>query len=168
MIKQSWEKKLKTGDVQAGSRIVTIPQEYNGMTPIAALVRAATAVRQSSSPHPSEVPLETELPGGLVYKELVTRDMLVVHDQQVRAAVAALCDALGDDGRNYLEKVEGWAAKLDPTAARLGGFGNALVVAEKRLVASAPHLRPARDAFVEAVARAREFFTPRPAPVVVW
>ena len=80
-----------------------------------------------------------------------TRDLYGVRAQQVDAAVAALRAALDGDGRAYLQKVEEWRKTLKRDAPRLAGFGNALVVAEKRLLASSPHLRPARDAFVEAV-----------------
>ena len=93
-----------------------------------------------------------------------SRDMFVVRGQQVRAAVDALRDALDGDGKTYLKNVEKWAEKLEPTAPKLAAFDQTLRAAEKRLLDSAPHLRPARDAFVQAVALARKLFTQRAVP----
>ena len=90
-----------------------------------------------------------------------SRDMLGVRRQQVRAAVAALRDALGGAGQTYLKHVKKWADELEPTAPKLAAFTHALHVADKKLRDSAPHLCPARDAFVQAVALARKLFTQR-------
>ena len=76
-----------------------------------------------------------------------TRDMFMVRAQQVRAAVAALGEALDGDGQTYLKNVKKWADNLEPTAPKLAPFPQALRLADKKLRDSAPHLCPARDAF---------------------
>ena len=63
-----------------------------------------------------------------------------------------------------MTNVEKWAEKLEPTAPKLAAFPHALHVADKELRDSAPHLRPARDAFMHAVALARQLFTQRAVP----
>ena len=46
-----------------------------------------------------------------------TRDMFMVRAQQVRAAVAALGEALDGDGQTYLKNVKKWAEKLERMTA---------------------------------------------------
>ena len=68
----------------------------------------------------------------------------------VRAAVAALAEALGEPS-TYREHAEQWERELDFAAAKLKLFPTAMRMAGQRLPFAPPAIREARDAFVEAI-----------------
>ena len=82
-------------------------------------------------------------------------DPLVARRLHVRAAVAALKDALAGAGATYLRNVEKWEAALDHTATALPGFPRAVRSAADRLPFSPPEARAAHHAFVCAIEEAR-------------
>ena len=68
----------------------------------------------------------------------------------VRAAVAALAEALGEQS-TYRQQAERWESALDFAAGKLAPFPAALRMAGQRLPFAPPAIREARDVFVEAI-----------------
>ena len=68
----------------------------------------------------------------------------------VRAAVAALAEALGEPS-TYREHAEQWERELDFAAGKLAPFSAAMRKVGQRLPFAPPAIREARDAFVEAI-----------------
>ena len=85
----------------------------------------------------------------------------------LRAAVATIVQALGEQGVTYRRHLHKWMEGLDPSDRILRALPPAVRMAGNRLPASPPGLRSAHKEFVKTVDRLRKSFrTSGPAPRV--
>ena len=85
-------------------------------------------------------------------------DPLVVHERQMRAAVAAVTSALGPQGATDRNHAKAWERGLNRSATKLGAFQVSLLDARHRLPTSPIGLRVARDLFVQAIDLLNQIF----------
>ena len=79
-----------------------------------------------------------------------------LRQQRVRAAVDELARvADGAEGTAYLQKVEAWARRLQPSAQSLGTLSNATTKAGQRWASTTPAALEARDTFVTTLKKIR-------------
>ena len=79
-----------------------------------------------------------------------------LRQQRVRAAVDELARAVdGSEGTVYLQKVEAWARRLQPSARALGALPGAINDAGRRWASTTSAALQARDTFVTALQKIR-------------
>ena len=79
-----------------------------------------------------------------------------LRQQRVRAAVDELARAVdGQEGTVYLQKVEAWARRLQPSARALGALPGAINDAGRRWASTTSAALQARDTFVTALQKIR-------------
>ena len=83
-------------------------------------------------------------------------DASPLRQQRVRAAVDELARAVdGSEGTVYLQKVEAWARRLQPSARALGALPGAINDAGRRWASTTSAALQARDTFVTALQKIR-------------
>lgn len=93
--------------------------------------------------------------------------VLAERERLLRAAVAAVAQALGEQGATYRRHLHGWMETLDSSDRILRALSTSVRHAGNRLPASPPALRSAHKGFVKTVDRLRKNFrTPGLAPRV--
>ena len=85
-------------------------------------------------------------------------DPLVVHERQMRAAVAAVTSALGPQGATDPNHAKAWERGLNRSTTTLGAFQVSPLDASHRLPTSPIGLRVARDLFVQAIDLLNQIF----------